>query len=743
MIEEATIAPRAERETILIVEDDLGIATLERRCLGRQGYGVVCATNAEDALSRIDEGGIGLVVLDHGLPGGTTGLELYERMKASGRDLPVVMVTGQSNEETVVEALRLGVRDFITKSPDYLDYLPGAVEAAVAQSRLKGRLEESEERFRGLIENLQVGVVLAGPDGEVLVSNRAALNLLGVEVDRLLGKHRFETCWNGAIREDGSPFPAGELPHLRAIAGGWPVHNAVVGVPRPAANDRAWLLVSAEPQLAPDGSVRQVICTISDVTERKALEEQLAYRAYHDVLTELPNRALFLDRLQNALAGGRRRDDHVAVLFVDLDNFKIVNDSLGHEVGDRLLVEVAGRLENSLRPADTLARLGGDEFAVMLKNVSGIRDVLVVVGRLLERLEAPVALQGEEVTVTASIGVALAASGDASPADLMREADAAMYRTKRSGRAGYSVFDPSLHAEALRRLELESHLRRAVEKEEFTLHYQPIVNLRSGDVWGMEALIRWEHPDRGLVFPSQFVPLAEETGLVIPMGRWVLREACRQAREWQQGGAGLPGPIVLANLSANQLRGVDIVQSVEQMLAGAYLDVCHLALDITETALLKAAEERDGVLARLREMGVRISIDDFGTGYSSLSYLKHLPADILKIDKSFVGGLGENVEDTAIVRMVIDLAHTLGMEVIAEGVESAGQLARLEEMGCDMAQGYYFARPLPPEAASRLLERGSFAALATGAQDPPAGPRPAGWPSESTDAAKTPAPPRC
>jgi diguanylate cyclase (GGDEF)-like protein/PAS domain S-box-containing protein len=725
VIGEAIKTPEAERETVLIVEDDLGIATLERRCLGRHGYGVVCATDAEEALARIEEGGIGLVVLAHGLPGGTTGLELYERMKASGRDLPVVMVTGQSSEETVVEALRLGVRDFITKSPDYLDYLPGAVEAAVAQGRLARRLEESEGRFRGLIENLQVGVVLAGPDGEVLVSNRAATDLLGVEEDGPLGRRWFETRWEGAIREDGSPFPADELPPLRAIAGGRPVRNAVVGITRPGAGDRIWLLVNAEPELAADGGVRQVICTISDVTERKALEEQLAYRAYHDVLTGLPNRALFLDRLQNALAGRRRREDRLAVLFVDLDNFKVVNDSLGHEVGDGLLVEVAGRLENSLRPADTLARLGEDEFAVMLTNVSGIRDVLVVVARILERLEAPVALQGEEITLTASIGGALSTSAAPSPADLMREADAAMYRTKRGGKAGYSVFDPSLHAEALRRLELESHLRRALARDEFALHYQPIVNLQSGDVWGMEALIRWNHPDRGLVSPSEFVPLAEETGLIIPMGRWVLREACRQARAWE--GAGPSHMVMLANLSANQLHGVDVAQSVEQMLAGVGLDAWRLALDVTETALLQTEEERGGMLVRLREMGVRISIDDFGTGYSSLAYLKNLPADILKIDKSFVGGLGENAADTAIVRMVVDLAHTLGMEVIAEGVERADQLTELVEMGCDMAQGYYFARPLPPEEASRSLASGAFAALTAGAQAPP-GPRPARQP---------------
>ncbi len=698
----------AERamETILIVEDDTGIATLERRCLGRHGYGVVCVATAEDALARIEEGDIGLVVLDQALAGGTTGLELYERLKASGRDLPVVMVTGHSNEEMVVEALRLGVRDFITKSPDFLDYLPGAVEAAVAQARLKRRLEESEARFRDLIENLQVGVLLIDPDGDILLSNRAALGLLGVAEADLVGKNCSAVGWDAVIREDGSPSRAEELPAPLAIASGRPVRNVIVGVHRSSSEDRVWLLVNAEPQLDADGDVRQVICTISDVSERKALEEQLAYRAYHDVLTGLPNRALFLDRLRSALSFRRRRDDYVAVLFVDLDDFKIVNDSLGHEVGDRLLVEVAGRLRTSLRPDDTLARLGGDEFAVMLTGVSGLREVLLVVRRLLGKLNTPVALLGEEITVTASIGVALAASGEASPTDLMREADAAMYRTKHKGKAGYEVFDPSLHAEALERLELESHLRSGLENEQFVLHYQPIVDLGTGEVWGMEALVRWEHPRRGLVYPSKFVPLAEETGLIIPLGRWVLEEACRQAREWQRDPR-IPPPVMLANLSANQLHGVDIVHSIEQILSTAELDGCRLALDITETTLLKAAGDTQRVLGRLREMGVRLSIDDFGTGYSSLSYLKHLPADTLKIDKSFVGSLGESAEDTAIVHMVITLAHTLGMKVVAEGVENADQARQLKDMGCDMAQGFYFARPLPPEAASSLLAMGA------------------------------------
>ena len=470
MIDEATIAPapEAERETILIVEDDLGIATLERRRLGRHGYGVVCATNAEDALGLIEEGGIGLVVLDQGLPGGTSGLELYRRMKASGRDLPVVMVTGQSSEETLVEALRLGVRDFITKSPDYLDYLPGAVEAAVAQSRLARRLEESEGRFRGLIENLQVGVVLAGPDGEILVSNRAALRLLRAGEGSSLDGRLFEACWEGAIREDGSPFPVAELPPLRAIADGRPVRDAVVGLPRGAGNNPVWLLVNAEPQPAPDGGVRQVICTISDVTERKALEEQLAYRAYHDVLTGLPNRALFLDRLRRRARSDRSRRGARAWRCCSWTwtTSRWSTTPWATRSGDRLLVEMAERLREQPASGGHARPTRGRRVRLSARERRGSRDALMVVTeRILEPAREPRRSWGGERRLP--YGERRGGAGRSRATPLPRPAQGGGRRRCTAPSAAGGAVPPSstraMHEDAMSRLELEADLQTGIE----------------------------------------------------------------------------------------------------------------------------------------------------------------------------------------------------------------------------------------------------------------------------------------
>ena len=464
-----------------------------------------------------------------------------------------------------------------------------------------------------------------------------------------------------------------------------------------------WVHGQAEVVRGEGGEPLRMIGTVHDVTERKALEERLRHQAFHDPLTDLPNRQLFVDRLGQALRRTRRQQNRVAVLFMDLDGFKVVNDSLGHEIGDLLLTVVAQRLGRCLRPEDSLARFGGDEFVVLIEEVEVTDEAARVAKRITEELRRPFVMDGRELYVIASIGISLGDARTHDPDGLLREADTAMYRAKDEHR-NYTVFDPTMYELALGRLELENDLRRAIEREEFVLHYQPVVRLDDdGGVWKIEALVRWDHPERGLLDPDEFVPVAEESGLVVPMGEQVLEQACRRAVEWQRQFPRSTPLVMCVNLSARQLSRPDLAETVERVLGETGMEGGCLSLDVTETVYVSTLEQNTAVLDRLKAMGVEISIDDFGTIYSSLSYLKRLPADAIKIDKSFVKGLGGEVEDTAIVRMIIGLAHTLGMEVIAEGVESEEQARLLKEMGCGFAQGYHFSKPLPPEEIPALL----------------------------------------
>jgi diguanylate cyclase (GGDEF)-like protein/PAS domain S-box-containing protein len=452
-----------------------------------------------------------------------------------------------------------------------------------------------------------------------------------------------------------------------------------------------------------DPDVQGMIVNARDVTERKRAEEQLRYQALHDLLTDLPNRRLFVHRLQQALRHTRRWPERqVAVLFMDLNNFKVINDSVGHETGDKLLVAVAQRLRGLLRPEDTLARFGGDEFTVLIEDIEDSAEAVRVAERIVEGFRERFVLEGQEFFAATSIGIACGSDSTTSPEELLRNADGAMYRAKESGPLGYEVFDESMHVQALERLELENDIRRALEAKEFVVHYQPIVDLRSGEVKGVEALVRWNHPERGLLNPEEFVPVAEEIGLIVPMGEAVLEEACRWGVRWQEEHPHLSPLLMNVNLSAKQLQRSDLITTLEGVLRRTGLDPACLTLDITETAYVKVLEGNTAVLNDVRRLGVKISIDDFGVGYSSLSYLKRLPVDILKLDKSFIEGLGEDLEDTAIVRMVIDLARTLGIEVVAEGVDSE-VVTILKEMGCGLAQGFYFSEPLPPEEVPRYL----------------------------------------
>jgi diguanylate cyclase (GGDEF)-like protein/PAS domain S-box-containing protein len=451
----------------------------------------------------------------------------------------------------------------------------------------------------------------------------------------------------------------------------------------------------------------RIIWTIHDVTVHKRAEERLHYQATHDLLTGLPNRLLFADRLEHALGRTSGRMGRIAaVLFVDLDNFKVVNDSLGHKLGDRLLVAAGERFRGCLRPEDILARFGGDEFVILVDDFENPEDIIRVAQRIVEAYREPFVLEGQEMFIKPSIGISLITARTTTSTtseELLRNADIAMYRAKEEG-LGYRVFEPAMYEQALRRLKLENELQRAIESEEFVVYYQPIVDLQSGEVWGVEALVRWQHPERGLLEPKIFIAGAEQSGLVVPIGELVLKQACEQAKEWQERHSHLRPLVVSVNLSARQLQRPDLASIIEGVLQETGLKACSLGLDITETDYVMASEGNIANLDDLKRLGVHISIDDFGVGYSSLSYLRQLPADDLKLDQSFVAGIGKYAKDTAIVRTVIDLAHTLGMKVVAEGVEGVHQAEQLKEMGCELAQGYHYAEPLPIQALLEFLK---------------------------------------
>ena len=550
--------------------------------------------------------------------------------------------------------------------------------------RVEEALREAEERYRTLVEQIPavtyIDKVTDGPDEPIYTSPQIE-EMLGYTSEEWLRGRLWSQCLHPDDRERvlaaDERFENGResfSEEYRLIA----KDGSVVWVREEAVETRDY---AGEPQYWQG--------VIFDITERKNLEEELQHRALHDTLTGLPNRALFSDRLRHAVDRTRRETGKIAVLLMDLDDFKLVNDSLGHRAGDELLVDVGGRLLASLRTADTAARLGGDEFAVLLENLADVGEAERVAERILDTLRPPFALGERETLVTASIGIAFddTTATNQGPEELMRDADVAMYRAKRSGKARYALFEESMSAKVMERLELIDDLLRALAREELALRYQPKVSLATGRIVGFEALLRWEHPERGLLLPEGFVPLAEETDLIVPIGRWVLREACHQARAWQQRYPCDPPLVVCVNLSAKQLRDPALFRDVHQVIRESGLEPSGLDLEITESVAMEDASATVATLEELHALGVRVIIDDFGTGYSSLSRLESFPVDYIKVDRSFVSRLEEETGARVLVKAMIDLAHALGLEAIAEGVETAGQLERLREMGCDLAQG--------------------------------------------------------
>jgi diguanylate cyclase (GGDEF)-like protein/PAS domain S-box-containing protein len=451
--------------------------------------------------------------------------------------------------------------------------------------------------------------------------------------------------------------------------------------------------------------VQSLANVLGDAFERQLTDDDIRHRALHDDLTGLPNRLLFMDRLQQALARLRRHPSLTAILFLDIDRFNLVNDSLGHHVGNELLAATAPRLRQAVRSSDTVARFGGDEFGILLEEIAGEQDAIDMAQRIAAVFTRPFLLEGDEHFVTTSIGIALAQGGELAE-DVVRDADAAMNRAKERGRARYELFDEGLRGRALSRLRVENDLRRALERDELTLEYQPLVSLQDFSIVGVEALLRWEHPERGLIAPLDFIPVAEENGLIEPIGRWVLEHACRQAARWYRDRPDSPPLSMAVNLSAVQIANPCLADTVSGALRGAGLDPACLALEITESVLLADADGLTEALSALKAIGVRLVLDDFGTGYSSLSYLTRLPLDVLKVDRSFIDGLGTEPRDTAITEAIVAMSHALSLRVVGEGAETGLQVAELNRLGCDYVQGFHFSRPVPAPAITRMLEHG-------------------------------------
>src|SRR5680860_835242 len=706
---------------VLVVEDERIVARDIQAALRQLGYDVpATVATGDDALRLVEELRPHLIMMDINIQGDKDGVQTAMLIRER-YDVPVLFLTAYSDDATLHRAKQAQPYGFLLKPFEERELL-AAIETALYKHRMEARLRASEARLHATLRSIGDGVIAADREGKVVFLNPVAETLTGWTQAQALGAALNEVFFSFSANDGAAENTLVRLMR-EETSGGLSSHAWLMS----RAGGRTAIEHSTAPITDERGAPAGVVVAFRDVTERKAFEERLMYQAFHDPLTRLPNRALFHNRLRHALAKGPRSHSRVSVLFLDMDNFKLVNDSLGHAAGDKLLRQVAERLRRAMREGDTVARFGGDEFTILLDTLDNPAYALNVAERIIAVLQEPFLLEGQTVYTSPSIGIAFSREGEQLADELLRHADAAMFEAKKKGRACFEVFREGLSEMMLRRLQLGNDLRVGIARDELTLHYQPKIELTTGRVYGVEALVRWNHPTRGMIQPGEFIPIAEQMGLICALGRWVLREACREAIRWREagvdrrplfvdadgswpvfhasGGASKPGDALQlnVNVAAGQLKQDKIVAEVTEILKETGLEPHRLVLEITESVAMDEAERTVETLRALKALGVRLAIDDFGTGYSSLSYLRAFPLDILKIDRRFVTGLSQVSGDNVIVESMIDLAHALNLTVVAEGAESAQEVDALRAMGCDAAQGFYFAKPMPASELAHYL----------------------------------------
>jgi diguanylate cyclase (GGDEF)-like protein/PAS domain S-box-containing protein len=658
-----------------------------------------CVKTLAEGIRRLRGREIWAIFLNLSLPD-SQGLETFDKLALAVPAVPTLIIAGARDVSVALEALRHGAKDYLLEDHLDRDSFVRAVRNMAERKTAEEMLFTEKERAQVTLDSIGDAVLSTDLQGKVTYLNVVAEKITGWSREEAIGKDIDEVF----VIIDGSTREPCANPLRTAIA-----KNRTVGLTPNCIlirRDKAEFAIedSAAPIHDQHGLATGAVIVFHDVSVARALGAEMSHLAQHDILTNLPNRTLLQDRLTQAIAIASRNDSRIAVLFLDLDGFKHINDSLGHAIGDRLLQSVAKRLLAAVRTSDTVSRLGGDEFVILLSEVAHAGGAGVKAGKILSALSAPFEIEQNTLRVTASIGVSTYPEDGQSAELLMRNADLAMYQAKEKGRSNYQFFEKGMNVRAVERQSIEGDLRCALEQDEFVVHYQPKIHLKTGAITGVEALVRWQHPKRGLVGPLQFISIAEDCGLMLPIGKWVLRESCRQAKAWQD--AGLPPIEMAVNVSSVEFRNDEFLESICTILKETGLAPSCLELELTESVLMQHAEFSVPVLQKLKAMGVRLAIDDFGTGYSSLSYLRQFPIDTLKVDQSFIHEINAETDEATIISAVINMGCRMKHRVIAEGVETAEQLAFLRAHGCDEGQGYYFARPMPALETAKLLELG-------------------------------------